>query len=1038
VPRPHTAQDDSVLTLEDASTPRRATAPAADSDSASDSDEASSSRGGGGGPDDGSPIPIRALIDDNPTSAGARAISQRQRHVFGGRLASVVSTDVQMVPGGNILAVVLGTLSSQPQQLPHEPGACPRPRPRPRQDVTFLHTFILERRGEDGGAGGFGSGGGGGGGEEEEHEEMEMGPLSEYVIVNEVFRRLDPVDRMGGGEAATTAATLVLQAALSPPATPPRPTSFFGGGRGGGGVVGVGSSLLRRASSLPAARAAAGLEGSVAATPRKEKAAPLNDPGEDSSDVDEEWLDDAPSVTPSPAAPPPLSPNPFLNDELSAVTPVRPPRLNVEVQGAHNHYHLGVGGGGGGGGGELMSPSATLLPLPSPTLLQQRQRPATSSSLMGSGETRLQRVERRYSHEHEDAGTRRNLAFDASPFLDRGKELRGRSERGGAAGGDARGGGGKKPPSSRHRRRVFSSATSSPAMSAGGASHHASPLQDGGGALGGEDSPAAKRGLSRSFYDNALWEGARGAEGGGGGGSGSRGGSPRGGAGHNTMNIIGGGSVHTISERSDEGSKAGSASASASVSVCVSEGEHHVGELGGGGAGGRGGGGGTGTGHSGLDGYSAYEESEDGGGSVRGFSVAEGEPVEWGHRGGDHHHHHRRRSPSPGVGRAASPSYSSRGGASPLHGGRRHRRHHRSSGGGGLDDFSYPGGSAHPGAYGGSRHNHQRYGRSYARYAGMGMGISRGGSYSASVSVAASPTGSRPGSRSAAGASVTAAERERRNVSGGGGGGGRFSSGGGVGRTRGGGGAAAAGVEHVKLRRSAESAPPTPSAGATRAREFGNVRPHHPRGSRASNGGGGGAFASGSHNAYTQQQQQQQPQRRRASSPPQQQQQQQQPGELKSVVSTLSVLAASVHFTAAAVVFTVLVMAIHANRRSTDALTLQLDRMDTVVASGRVPANIHGGGGGFGLSGGARSAADFAGAPSPGMPPLVQPHSRFARATSAADHALEREEGGAVDVGGFLRPPPTAVGGGGVGDVRAAPRIVVYAASSGATVPAGD
>jgi len=28
-------------------------------------------------------------------------------------------------------------------------------------------------------------------------------------------------------------------------------------------------------------------------------------------------------------------------------------------------------------------------------------------------------VERRYSHEHEDAGTRRNLAFDASPFPDR-------------------------------------------------------------------------------------------------------------------------------------------------------------------------------------------------------------------------------------------------------------------------------------------------------------------------------------------------------------------------------------------------------------------------------------------------------------------------------------------------------------------------------------------------------------------------------------------------------------------------------------------
>jgi hypothetical protein len=63
-------QDDSVLTLEDGSTPRGVAAAACDSDTDSD-------RGGGGGGGDGggrSPIPLRALIADNPTSEGMRAI----------------------------------------------------------------------------------------------------------------------------------------------------------------------------------------------------------------------------------------------------------------------------------------------------------------------------------------------------------------------------------------------------------------------------------------------------------------------------------------------------------------------------------------------------------------------------------------------------------------------------------------------------------------------------------------------------------------------------------------------------------------------------------------------------------------------------------------------------------------------------------------------------------------------------------------------------------------------------------------------------
>jgi hypothetical protein len=56
-------------------------------------------------------------------------------------------------------------------------------------------------------------------------------------------------------------------------------------------------------------------------------------------------------------------------------------------------------------------------------------------------------------------------------------------------------------------------------------------------------------------------------------------------------------------------------------------------------------------------------------------------------------------------------------------------------------------------------------------------------------------------------------------------------------------------------------------------------------------------------------------------------------------VSTLSILCAALHFTAAAVVFVVLIVAVGANKRSSSALSLRLDRIDTAVAAGRVPAS---------------------------------------------------------------------------------------------------
>ena len=83
-----------------------------------------------------------------------------------------------------------------------------------------------------------------------------------------------------------------------------------------------------------------------------------------------------------------------------------------------------------------MSPDAGSIPLPSPGLLLAQggggqggnQPPGNGNNQIGGrpgsgSESRLNRVSRRYSHEFEDAGTRRTL-FDESPYANRGRPRR--------------------------------------------------------------------------------------------------------------------------------------------------------------------------------------------------------------------------------------------------------------------------------------------------------------------------------------------------------------------------------------------------------------------------------------------------------------------------------------------------------------------------------------------------------------------------------------------------------------------------------------
>ena len=155
-----------------------------------------------------------------------------------------------------------------------------------------------------------------------------------------------------------------------------------------------------------------------------------------------------------------------------------------------------------------MSPDANSIPFPSRSLLGANgphvHAPRANGRPNSGGESRLNRVSRRYSHEFEDAGTRRTL-FDESPYVNRGRGNRRAHDDfdddfedddeeegfGGAEGAEGaedaehteRRARRKErsvagPPSSRYRRRVYSSASSSPAMSHAAGPTSAAPRRD--------------------------------------------------------------------------------------------------------------------------------------------------------------------------------------------------------------------------------------------------------------------------------------------------------------------------------------------------------------------------------------------------------------------------------------------------------------------------------------------------------------------------------------------------------------------------------
>ena len=307
-----------------------------------------------------------------------------------------------------------------------------------------------------------------------------------------------------------------------------------------------------------------------------------------------------------------------------------------------------------------MSPDAGSIPLPSPGLLLAQggggqggnQPPGNGNNQIGGrpgsgSESRLNRVSRRYSHEFEDAGTRRTL-FDESPYANRGRPRRfgdgthgdddldddeddedenetaerraRRKER--AAGG---------PPSSRHRRRVYSSASSSPAMShAGMLSVQPSPgagIEPGTSGLPGDElnrgtgvsvaaSPAAKRGLNARFQGDPTRADPNTTE-----GPGAE--SNRGPRGYEPMARSP--QLVTLTERSDEGSAAASMRESVSVSESAINSDSERGSTRNGSVGGSN----PGRGERGTNGANVGSD-DDGTGSLRGYPVAEeAEILDW-------------------------------------------------------------------------------------------------------------------------------------------------------------------------------------------------------------------------------------------------------------------------------------------------------------------------------------------------------------------------------------------------------------------------
>jgi|TARA_B110000977_G_scaffold109267_1_gene142143 hypothetical protein len=123
--------EDSVFTVEDDSTPRRT----------GDSVKQSENKNHEADFYDGPESPTRRLATANPTVCGVADIIKRRNDLFANRHATVVSTDVQTVPGGNVLAVVLGTLSSSSFRATATEVFSDE-----KKEITFMQSFVLGRR----------------------------------------------------------------------------------------------------------------------------------------------------------------------------------------------------------------------------------------------------------------------------------------------------------------------------------------------------------------------------------------------------------------------------------------------------------------------------------------------------------------------------------------------------------------------------------------------------------------------------------------------------------------------------------------------------------------------------------------------------------------------------------------------------------------------------------------------------------------------------------------------------------------------------
>ena len=846
--------------------------------------------------DSGPESPMRRLLATAPSASGTDGIIARRQRLFKHRHARVVSTDVQTIPGGNVLAVVLGTLSRRDATANSREGSSSGA-PRRGKEVTFMHSFVLRlRRGVGGGSTtksdvtddrGIAekSDGEATGIQSQSYAEWavdaEAPPrdVDDFVIVNEVFRRVDPVD---SNSPAATAAT-VLAAAMSPPPTPPRATTPEEGNerlvaRANRGAAGV-------AGEDVAARLAA-----TATTPRKDPAV--------------------------------ASPNPFVNEREDSFfeTP------ETSTKGEQHEGH-------GFGEPSARSPDARAIPLPSPGLL----------SRPGSSEHRLRRVASRYdpngaaSDEDGPGRVSRALAFEQEKTSDgpgrvvdsheKSRDVD-RANRGARAKADrsprtesaisnasesarepsrsesARAFVG--PPSARvtrehrERRRVYSSASSSPAMSAaaGGSSTHHSPFRDGDGSVA-KDSPLAKRGLGFATERVGLtvvrdgWDP-------------NFAGSPMAGVPREAQRLV------TLSERSDEGSQ-GAHSMSVSVSSQPSV-----------------------SGVNSEDGDRESSHPRDDDRSLREFPVDELEPVNLDDvrvfrmqhpRGAFSGHSSRRSSP------AATPS-------------RRNSRRHDGARAEGLGfDDAY---ATRAAGFRTDYPNRDAYGGNGALAYDRGAYDARGYATRAYHSARASPVVSREGPRIPPGVGGTRAGPTYGFPPRGGSRSAATSAAASPAPSRGGsrGGSRPPRVEYgygYSGRRRFDSAPPSPSMGATRAEAFGarrasrdfvshQYRSGYPRDfrftSRESRGGvsrdGRASRASsyrvvgvGVHGETV------------VTSKPEPEEQ------LDVAVNYLSMLAAALHFVAAAVAFAVLVVAVAANKTSTRRLVARLDRIDGVVGEGR-------------------------------------------------------------------------------------------------------